>query len=192
MYSEKTFKNYIFWIQVKRIVIILLLTCIGAAIGVLVSELCESITKSNAFNVLIIAGTTVFMFLFSLLLTTSTGKEVQDGYWKIAVLRKLTTIQKLIESNNSLLSNGNNSFNKEIDLSVQKITEGVVSGTTSDLEYEEDDVESENVKIKVKSADKKTEKVEENKLEKKPTDLVAVKKKKGNKKRNITKVKELV
>ena len=90
MYSEKTFKNYIFWIQVKRIVIILLLTCIGAAIGVLVSELCESITKSNAFNVLIIAGTTIFMFLFSLLLTTSTGKEVQDGYWKIAVLRKLT------------------------------------------------------------------------------------------------------
>lgn len=197
MYSEKTFKNYIFWIQVKRIVIILLLTCIGAAIGVLVSELCESITKSNAFNVLIIAGTTVFMFLFSLLLTTSTGKEVQDGYWKIAVLRKLTTIQKLIEANNSLLGNGSNAFNKEIlnkeiDLSVQKISEGLVSTTISDLEYEEDEVESENVKIKVKSADKNAEKVEEKKIDKKATDLVVVKKKKDNKKRNITKVKELV
>ena len=47
MYSEKTFKNYIFWIQVKRVVLILLISAIGAAIGLLASELCESILKSN-------------------------------------------------------------------------------------------------------------------------------------------------
>ncbi len=178
MYSEKTFKNYIFWIQVKRVVIILLLSCVGAALGVLISELCESITKSNAFNVLIIAGSTVVMFLFSLLLTTGTGKEVQDGYWKIAVLRKLTTIQKLIEANNSLLGNNENGLpskeeiNKLIDLSVQKVQEEQVM--TDDVEYEED-AEIQEIKIeKVNNTKKKKES------------------KNDKKKRKITKVKELV
>ncbi len=178
MYSEKTFKNYIFWIQVKRVVIILLLSCVGAALGVLISELCESITKSNAFNVLIIAGSTVVMFLFSLLLTTGTGKEVQDGYWKIAVLRKLTTIQKLIEANNSLLGNNERGLpskeeiNKLIDFSVQKVQEEQVMA--DDVEYEED-AEIQEIKIeKVNNTKKKKES------------------KNDKKKRKITKVKELV
>lgn len=32
MYSEKTFKNYIFWIQVKRVFLIILLSCLGAGL----------------------------------------------------------------------------------------------------------------------------------------------------------------
>ena len=189
MYSEKTFKNYIFWIQVKRVVLILLLSCIGAALGVLISELCESITKSNAFNVLIIVGSTIIMFLFSLLLTTGTGKEVQDGYWKIAVLRKLTTIQKLIETNNTLVSNKNGVLNKQdinklLDSSVHKITDELVTSELNDVEYEEDEVE--NIETK-----ENKEIVKEENIAKKKNG----KNNKGNrnkKKRKITKVKELV
>lgn len=187
MYSEKTFKNYIFWIQVKRVVLILLLSCIGAVVGVLISELCEFITKLSTFNVLIITGSTVFMFLFSLLLTTGTGKEVQDGYWKIAVLRKLTTIQKLIETNNSLVSNRNNILNKDeinkiLDSSVQKISEEVIITKLNDVEYEEDEIENSQIK---------EEKAKEVNIEEKKNN----KNNKGNKnkkKRKITKVKELV
>lgn len=174
MYSEKTFKNYIFWIQVKRVVLILLISAIGAAIGLLASELCESILRSNQYNVYIIVGSTIFMFLLSLLLTTNTGKEVQDGYWKIAVLRKLTSIQKLIEENNSIcLKDGKTNkeeLNKIIDISVKKLKE--------DTEYEEDE------EIKEESEEKV---LEENKKEE-----INNKEQKNNKKRKITKVKEVV
>ena len=36
MYSEKTFKNYIFWIQVKRVFMILIFSSVGAGLGVLI------------------------------------------------------------------------------------------------------------------------------------------------------------
>ncbi len=104
MYSEKTFKNYIFWIQVKRVVLIILLSCIGCAIGVLIGKILESTMSINSYNTIIIIVSTLIFFALSLLLTAGTGKEVQDGYWKIAVLRKLTTIQKDLELNNELLS----------------------------------------------------------------------------------------
>lgn len=104
MYSEKTFKNYIFWIQAKRVVLIILLSCIGCAIGVLIGKILESTMSINSYNTIIIIVSTLIFFALSLLLTAGTGKEVQDGYWKIAVLRKLTTIQKDLELNNELLS----------------------------------------------------------------------------------------
>lgn len=179
MYSEKTFKNYIFWIQVKRVVLIILFSCIGAALGVLISELYESITRSNTFNVLIIVVSTILMFLFSLLLTMGTGKEVQDGYWKIAVLRKLTTIQKLIEANNSLLGSNeefaNNIFSKDkmkkiSDISALKNLDEIDHLEDEDMEYDEETEENE-----VKKANKIKNKKENN-----------------NKKRSIKKVKDLV
>ena len=175
MYSEKTFKNYIFWIQVKRIVLIILLSCIGAAIGVLVSELYESITKTGAFNVLIIVVSTILMFLLSLLVTTGTGKEVQDGYWKIAILRKLTTIQKLIEKNNTLLGdNGEiaellpnkDEINKLMGSSLEKNKKS----ENDDIEYE-DDVEMQNEDeteaVSTKTKKKKTKKTDKKEIEEK-------------------------
>lgn len=105
MYSEKAYKNYIFWIQVKRVFLIILFTSIGAGIGLLVGKILESTIKFYFTNY-IIAGCATFLFFFSLLITASTGKEVQDGYWKIAVMRKLTVIQKDIEINNELALKG--------------------------------------------------------------------------------------
>ncbi|MCI8309727.1 MAG: hypothetical protein HFJ45_06030 [Clostridia bacterium] len=116
MYSEKTFKNYIFWIQVKRVFMILIFSSVGAGLGVLIGGILKNTLKILDYNNLIIIVSTIVFFLISLLLTSGTGKEVQDGYWKIAVLRKLTVIQKDIEINNELLANSNKSLNiyKEI------------------------------------------------------------------------------
>ena len=192
MYSEKTFKNYIFWIQVKRVVLIILFSCIGAALGVLISELYESISRTNTFNVLIIVVSTVLMFLFSLLLTMGTGKEVQDGYWKIAVLRKLTTIQKLIETNNSLIGSNENIVNsvlnkedlkKITDISFSKEINHENQTDENDVEYEDEDIneiqEEKDVKEE-KNKNKMKNKKENNKKEN------------NKKKRNIKKVKDLV
>lgn len=104
MYSEKTFKNYIFWIQVKRVVLIVLLSCIGAGIGVGIGAILKGTINVSDYNTLIIIISTIIFFALSLVLTSGTGKEVQDGYWKIAVLRKLTAIQKTLETNNELLA----------------------------------------------------------------------------------------
>ena len=104
MYSEKTFKNYIFWIQVKRFFIMGLLTIIGAVIGICIGKVIEGTMNVSMYNSVIIIASTLIFFAISLLLTSGTGKEVQDGYWKIAVLRKLTVIQKELETNNELLN----------------------------------------------------------------------------------------
>jgi len=114
MYSEKSYKNYIFWVQVKRIVVILLLSCIGAALGILIGKILESTIKLTSFNNMIIAGSTIVFFLLALLLTVGTAKQVQDGYWRIAVLRKLTVIQKAVEQNNELLKHVNPSVKSQL------------------------------------------------------------------------------
>lgn len=108
MYSEKTFKNYIFWIQVKRVVLIILLSIIGAGIGIAIGAFLKGTFQIDSYNNAIIIFSTLFFFLLSLLITAGTGKEVQDGYWKIAVLRKLTVIQKLLESETELVKKDDN------------------------------------------------------------------------------------
>lgn len=148
MYSEKSFKNYIFWVQVKRVVLIIILSCIGAAIGVLIGKILESTIQLTSFNNAIIAVSTIIFFLLSLLLTVGTGEKVQDGYWKIAVLRKLTVIQKNLELNNQLLKN---QLLKNTDKSIRNN----LSSITNDIEeteFEDDEVEGveENKKNKKK------------------------------------------
>ena len=106
MYSEKTFKNYIFWIQVKRVVLMILLSCIGAGIGIGIGAVLKGTVNITEYNTIIIIVSTIIFFLLSLVITAGTGKEVQDGYWKIALLRKLTGIQKTLETSNELLAKG--------------------------------------------------------------------------------------
>ena len=132
MYSEKAYKNYIFWVQVKRIVVIIILSCLGAAIGVLIGKILESTVQMTEYNNGIIAGCTIVFFLLSLLLTVGTGKEVQDGYWKVAVLRKLTVIQKNLELNNELLR----STDRSIKSNLSPITSNIMNNTTSIKEEE--------------------------------------------------------
>ena len=99
MYDETSFKNYIFWLQVKRVFLMIVFSLVGAFIGILLSQfLIDVLTVLAAgFKVVIIAISTLLFFGISLLLTAGTGKEVQDGYWKMAVLRKLTVISKKLD-----------------------------------------------------------------------------------------------
>ena len=99
MYSEKVFKNYIFWTKVRRIFVIIVLSAIGCFIGIFLSDLIKTLLVDNdKYRVIIIPVSTLLFFLISLLLTIGTAREVQDGYWKIAVLRKLTTISKKLDN----------------------------------------------------------------------------------------------
>ena len=97
MYSEKTFKNYIFWIQVKRFVIMFIMTVVGVLLGLLTGKILEGTANIKGYTTILIIIFALVFFVLSLLFTSGTGKEVQDGYWKIAVLRKLTAIQKTLD-----------------------------------------------------------------------------------------------
>lgn len=164
MYSEKTYKNYIFWLQVKRIVVIIILSCLGSALGVLIGKILESTIKLTSFNNIIIVVSTTLFFLLGLLLTVGTGKQVQDGYWRIAVLRKMTVIQKNLELNNELLKNAGKFIKtNESPVRIKSINEEEV--------IEEDEMNSSGIyKIEetalVPQKSKKIEKIKKKKLKK--------------------------
>jgi uncharacterized protein YacL len=121
MYSEKTYKNYIFWVQVKRVFLIILFSCIGSAIGALIGSILKSTIQISTYNTWIVIVSTLIFFAISILLTANTGKEVQDGYWKIAVLRKLTVLQKELELNNELLEKSQKTLEKRKSVPTQSL-----------------------------------------------------------------------
>ena len=100
MYDESTFQNYIFWLKVKRIFLIVLLTIIGAVVGVVLSQFLVDIllVLNGVFKTIIIVASTLLFFGISLLITANVGRDVQEGYWKMAVLRKLTVISKKLDA----------------------------------------------------------------------------------------------
>ena len=98
MYDENSFKNYIFWLQVRRVFLMILFSIIGCALGVVLSQFLTDVLLMNVSKVLVIAISTILFFAISVLLTVGTGKEIQDGYWKMAVLRKLTVISKKLDN----------------------------------------------------------------------------------------------
>ena len=98
MYNEKSFQNYIFWTKVRRIFLILLFSIIGCLIGIFISDIINTITINDSYRPIIISILTLMFFAISLLLTIGTAREVQDGYWKMAVLRKLTVMSKKLDS----------------------------------------------------------------------------------------------
>lgn len=61
MYDESTFQNYIFWLKVKRIFLIVLLTIVGAVVGVVLSQFLVDIllVLSGVFKTIIIVVSTL-------------------------------------------------------------------------------------------------------------------------------------
>ena len=98
MYDENSFKNYIFWLKVKRIFLMLIFSIIGCALGIVISQFLTDVLLLQLSKPVIIAISTIIFFSISLLLTVGTGKEIQEGYWKMAVLRKLTVISKKLDN----------------------------------------------------------------------------------------------
>lgn len=99
MYNEKSFKNHIFWMKVKRIFLILVFAIAGALIGMVVSDVVIPILQLDAFyRTPIIIVSTLLMLSIALLLTAGTGRAVQDAYWKMALLRKVIVISKKLDN----------------------------------------------------------------------------------------------
>lgn len=99
MYSEKSFKRQLFWIKAKRVFFMLIFSIIGSAIGVAISSyMIDVLLFDVTLRPIIITCSTIILFFISLLITSNTGKEIQDGYWKIAVLKKLTVISKKLDN----------------------------------------------------------------------------------------------
>ena len=98
MYNEKSFENYIFWTKVRRVFLILLFSIIGCLIGIFISDIINTVTINDSYRPIIISILTLSFFALSLLLTIGTAREVQDGYWKMAVLRKLTVMSKKLDN----------------------------------------------------------------------------------------------
>lgn len=99
MYDESSFQNYIFWLKVKRIFLMILFSIVGATIGVVLSQFLIDVLNlvSSVFKIIIIIVSTLLFFGISLLITANVGRDVQEGYWKMAVLRKLTVISKKLD-----------------------------------------------------------------------------------------------
>lgn len=99
MYDENTFQNYIFWLKVKRVFLMILFSIIGAIVGIVLSQFLVDVLKvlDAIFKIIIIIVSTLLFFGISLLLTANVGRDVQEGYWKMAVLRKLTVISKKLD-----------------------------------------------------------------------------------------------
>lgn len=150
MYSENSYKNYIFWLKVRQIVIIIGLSLFGCIVGRYIGSFLVDILmfKTLAYNISVIVTTLIFLGI-ALMATANTARDVQDAYWKIAVLRKLTVISKKLDN-------------------VSDETKKEIKSAIDDLEIEPE-VEREKPKTKpktkAKASTKKEKKVEKEKLE---------------------------
>jgi len=118
MYDENSMKSHMFWIKFRRIFLLLVLTFIGTAIGVVISDYVVNILMFHQnFRIIIVSASALIFLSIAMLLTANTGKEIEDGYWKIAVYKKLAIISKKLdnlESNNSnKTSKSENKVNNE-------------------------------------------------------------------------------
>lgn len=148
MYDENTFKNYIFWIKVKRVFFMVVFSIIGAAIGVALSELIVNILRFDTYlRPVIITISTLLFFAISLLVTAGTGKEVQDGYWKIAVLRKLTVISKKLDNVQISSTNSKSVSTENLSSTIHKVITDSLEDDTETLKEDENN----NSKPKTKS-----------------------------------------
>lgn len=103
MYNEDSYTRHLTLLKVKRVFSMILFSIIGCIIGVLVSSFVVTVLMYNSmFSPLIIAVSTLLFFFISLFVTGNTSKEIEDGYWKVAVLRKLTLISKKLDKLDNL------------------------------------------------------------------------------------------
>lgn len=99
MYNENSFLNYISGLKVRRVFFMVVFSIIGALVGVLLSDfIVDVLMFGTFFRIVIIVISTLLFFAMSLLLTINTAKDIQEGYWKVALLRKLTVISKKLDS----------------------------------------------------------------------------------------------
>ena len=145
MYDENSMKSHIFWIKDRRVFLLIFLTAIGTGLGIIISDYIVNILLfSSILRPIIIISSAVIFLLMALLLTSQTGKEIEDGYWKIAVYKKLAIISKKLDAlekvDNSESLKSENISKKIESKQPEKITE-----KTSEKENIDPQVTTENV-----------------------------------------------
>lgn len=151
MYDEDTFSRHIFWMKFRRVFLLIFFSIIGCIIGIFLSAyLIELLFLPENIRIPIIAGTTLLLFFLTLFSTTKINKDIQDGYWKIAVLRKLTLISKKLDALDNL--------QKLEGLDVLKNLDSNVAETL--LEVKKKPVKKQ---VKFKKISKKAEQIDEKK-----------------------------
>lgn len=103
MYNEDSYSRHLTWVKVKRVFFMILFSIIGCVLGVIISSFVVTVLLyDQMLRPIIIAISTILFFFLSLFCTSNTAKEVQDGYWKVALLKKLTAISKKLDSLDNL------------------------------------------------------------------------------------------
>lgn len=93
MYDEGTFKRHIIWLKIRRIIIVALFAIFGCLVGFLISEMIvDTLNFDASLRNIIFIVTTISAFFLGILCTEGSAIAIQDSYWKMAVLRKLTLI----------------------------------------------------------------------------------------------------
>lgn len=122
MYDENSMKSHIFWIKFRRVFLLLILTIIGTALGVVISDYIVNILLfPSTLRIIIVVSSAVLFLSIALLLTANTGKEIEDGYWKIAVYKKLAIISKKLDNLEPNDSNKNTSKHDSKNSNVSSI-----------------------------------------------------------------------
>lgn len=115
MYNENSFLNYITGLKIRRVFFMIVFSIIGAVIGVFLSDFIINILLFDSwFRIIIIAISTLLFFAISLILTINTTRDIQEGYWKIALLRKLTVISKKLDALENVSPEARNEFLSEV------------------------------------------------------------------------------
>lgn len=121
MYDEDSFNKHITWMKFKRVFSLIFFSILGCAIGIALSfYLTELLMLSSFIRIPVIAGSTLLLFFISLVSTSKISAEIQDGYWKIAVLRKLTLISKKLDSLEAVGKLENLDYLKTLDSNVSE------------------------------------------------------------------------
>lgn len=121
MYDEDSFSKHIFWMKFRRVFLLIFFSIIGCAIGVFLSTyLIELVFLPIQIRIPIIAGSTLILFFITLFATSKINNNIQDGYWKIAVLRKLTLISKKLDNLDKLENLEKLNFLSNLDTNVNQ------------------------------------------------------------------------
>ena len=126
MYDEDSFSKHILWMKFRRVFLLIFFSIIGCIIGIILSSyLIELLFLPQNIRIPIIAGATLIFFFITLFSTYKINKDIQDGYWKMAVLRKLTLISKKLDALDNLKKLENLDYLKTLDSSVSETLSGM-------------------------------------------------------------------
>ena len=165
MYNEREFKSHLKSLKIRKILYMLIFSLLGSGLGVIISDYIVDVLLFNPIlRVIIISVSTLFFFWVSTMITSTTEKDVQDGYWKLEVLNNLNTISKQIE-NIKIQSTlpENNPIQAEVISSEDNLLDVVILSDKNTTESEEStQITIEDPNLSLSDLEEKLEEIDNN------------------------------